>query len=54
VLVDDTNSPGHDSERRVIEALFPIEAFPRLTGDVFFAGALRNFDLYRFHDEDGP
>jgi hypothetical protein len=51
-IIDDTNSPGHYAEYRVIEALVLIEAFPRLTGDVSFAGSLRNFELYRFHDGD--
>lgn len=51
-IIEDTNSPGHYSDYRVIEALVLIEAFPRLTGDISFAGSLRNFELYRFHDGD--
>ena len=47
----DTQSPGIPSEYRVIESAVLIEVFPRLSADVSIAGSLRNFELYRVHDD---
>jgi len=50
-ILADTGAPGTPEEYRLIEASVFIEAFPRKTGDVSFAGSFRNFALYRFYDE---
>lgn len=49
-ILDDTGSPGRPGEYRVFAAFILIEAFPRVTGDVSFAGSFRDFALYRFYE----
>lgn len=51
-ILDDTDSPGEPAEYRVLAALILIEAAPRVTGEVSFAGSFRDFSLYRFYDLD--
>jgi hypothetical protein len=51
-ILEEAEAPGIPSEYEVVEAFVLIEAFPRWAGNVSFAGSLRYFELYRFHDDD--